>query len=346
MIVGQWVSFGLGGADKASYYLIKGLIELGVDVRIFYNEWSFPKPSPQLDSGVLLLSRYDQYKDLNVPMFEIKNVENLNNYNLNILNTHRGGDDFWLIPGLEKLHCNFKIVETNFHGNLFTRADVRVFPSYTMIESRSIQYRYVIIPNPIMPKLSNYNLRKKFNIEGKFVFGRIGRPAKDIYSDTCLRAYKILENENNFFIYVAPCNEARMDAHKLGIKNILFIDQILDEVYISKLYNTFDVMCHSNKMGETFGNTIAEAMMHGKPVVSHFGKDWPQAQKEVLGIDYSKHYVCENNAEKYSSLMNKLMTDKHEYDLWSLFLELVANKYYNYKSVAAKYIELYKRIVI
>ena len=30
----------------------------------------------------------------------------------------------------------------------------------------------------------------------------------------------------------------------------------------------FDLLCHANKIGETFGNTIAEAMIHEKPVIS------------------------------------------------------------------------------
>jgi glycosyltransferase involved in cell wall biosynthesis len=47
--------------------------------------------------------------------------------------------------------------------------------------------------------------------------------------------------------------------------------------------NTFDVFCHFNKLGETFGNTVAEAMMHKLPVVSLAGSlVYPQAQREML----------------------------------------------------------------
>lgn len=345
MIVGQFCSFGLGGADKASFYLIKGLMELGIEIKIFYNEWSFPKPSPQLDNDVLLLSRYEQYKNLGLPMFEITDVNELTKHNIDILNTHRGGDDFWLIPGLESAKCNFKIVETNFHGNTLTRADLRIFPSNELVTTHpNIQTNFKVIPNPIMPVLSDGNLKHELNLTNKFVFGRIGRPSNDIYSNTCLKAYKLLENDTTHFLYVAPCNVAKTDATLIGINNITFIDQILDEIYISKIYNTFDVLCHSNKVGETFGNTVAEAMIHGVPVVSHLGCAWPQAQKELL-CDYSSKYVCENNVSIYSNLMHTLHIDNNEYAKYSNYVRQRARTYYNYKSVAEEYIKMYKEVL-
>jgi glycosyltransferase involved in cell wall biosynthesis len=341
MVVGQWLSFGIGGADKASYLLTKGLIELGVEVKIFYNELSFPTLSVQLDADAKIVSRYEQCKNLGVPMFKIDDPKQLNNYGLTVLNTHRGGDDFWLIPGFEDGSFNFKIVETNFHGHTGTRADIRIFPSYEMLRDKSITCSHKVIPNPIMCKLTDDNLKQQLGIEDRFVFGRIGRPAIDIYSNTCLKAFRVIENDAVYFLYVAPCNAAVRDIKSLKIENIIVIDQTLDELYISKLYNTFDVLCHSNKMGETFGNTIAEAMSHGTPVVSHVGSKWPQAQKEVIG-KYEGLYVCKNDPERYSELMSKLFLDKQEYNAYSKYVKARAEKLYDYRVVAKKYIEVYK----
>jgi len=343
MVVGQWLSFGIGGADKASYLLTKGLIELGVEVKIFYNEKSFPGPCRQWDDGIKLLSRYEQCKSLNVPMFKIDKITDLNNHGLAILNTHRSGDDFWLTPGLEQADLNFKVVETNFHGHTGTKADIRIFPSYEMLKTISITCPHEVIPNPIMCELSTDNLKQELELDNKFIFGRIGRPAVDIYSDTCLRAFKIIENDDIHFLYVAPCNAVIRDIETLKIKNITVVDQTLDELYISKLYNTFDVLCHSNKMGETFGNTVAEAMIHGKPVVSHIGHNWPQAQREVIG-KYEKSYVCENDPVRYSELMSKLLLDKQEYDAYSIYAKERADEFYDYRVVAKKYLELYRSI--
>lgn len=341
MVVGQWLSFGIGGADKASYLLTKGLIELGVKVKIFYNEKSFPGPCNQWDKDSRILSRYEQCRDLGVPMSRIEDPKHLNSYDLTVLNTHRSGDDFALIPGLEQTSVNFKIVETNFHGHTGTKADIRVFPSYEMLKTINMEHRHTVIPNPIMHRLSDENLKAQLGIEGKFVFGRISRPAIDIYSNTCLKAFRVIENNSMYFLYVAPCNAAIRDIKILNIKNIIVIDQTLDEMYISKLYNTFDVLCHSNKMGETFGNTVAEAMMHGKPMVSHLGAKWPQAQREVIG-KYEGLYVCKNDPERYSELMSKLLLDKQEYNAYSKYVKERAEKLYDYKVVAKKYLDLYE----
>jgi len=342
MIVGQFLSFGLGGADKAAYNLTKGLIENGIEVKIFYNDLSFPKPSPQFDYGVLL-SRFEQCKSLGVPMIKIGNLVDLNNYGLQILNTHRSGDDTWFVPGFETTSFNFKVVETNFHGHTRTKADMRIFPSREMLKNRKITGEYRVIPNPIMCRLTDEDLKGELGLENKFVFGRVGRPSRDIYSPIALRAFKLLENENLHFLYVAPHKLAIDEASSLQIKNITFIDPTIDDVYVSKLYNTFDVLCHSNAMGETFGNTIAEAMIHGKPVVSHWGSGWAQAQREVMGDD-KFHYICAADPVQYSKLMYKLFVDMNEYSSYAEYAKNRAEELYDYRAVAKKYIEVYNSL--
>jgi len=340
--IGQFLSFGIGGADKAAYCLTKGLVESGIKVIVFYNESSFPKRSPQVDSEVLL-SRYNQCCELGVPMVKITNLIDLNNYNLDILNTHRSGDDTWFVPGFENTLFNFKVVETNFHGHSQTKADIRIFPSHEMIKNKRVNGLYKVIPNPIMNKLTGDNLRDELDLQGKFVFGRIARPSRDIYSTTCLEAFKLIENNDVHFLYVAPHQIAIDDAANFKIKNITFIDQTIDEVYISKLYNTFDVLCHSTPLGETFGNTIAEAMIHGKPIISHWGNNWPQAQREVIGEEKIE-YICQDAPDQYSNLMVKLLSNKHEYNDYSSYVKRRADKLYDYREVAKRYIEVYQNL--
>ena len=337
MIIGQWVSFGLGGADKASYLLIKGLLELGIEVKIFYGKMSFPRNKDKL-------SRYNQCKDLGAPMFEITNLNDLNNHGLQVLNTHRSGDDLWLIPGFERTNFNFKIVETNIHGNTATKADMRIFPSYEMIRTRNITCPHKIIPNPIMRKLSEDNLRQQLGLENKFIFGMLGKAeGMGVYSSTSLEAFKLIENDDLHFLYLFPHNLAVKSVETFQIKNITFVDKTLDEVHISKVYNTFDVLCHGNNFGETFGNIVAEAMMHGKPVISHLGSGWPQAQKEVIG-KYESTYVCAKDATQYSALMSRLLTDKQEYNDYSNYVKARADELYDYRVVTKRYIDVYKEI--
>ncbi len=85
-------------------------------------------------------------------------------------------------------------------------------------------------------------------------------------------------------------------------------------------------------------------MMHGKPVVSHLGGNWPQAQKEVLG-EYADTYVCKNDADRYSILMLKLLLDKQEYDAYSSYVKKRAEELYDYKAVTKEYVEVYNSLV-
>lgn len=340
------VSFGIGGADKSSYYLAEGLKELGHDVVIFYTEMSFPKVSIQWDDNYEMLSRFDNYKNFESHLIE--DVNDFNNYNIDILNSHRSGEDLWLIPGFEQGSYNFPIVETNFHGELHTKADYRVFPSQTLVNFKRLTIPHRVIFNPIMPKLTEENLREELGIpRDAFVFGKISRASNEIFTPITYLAYKNIENSNAYFIQMGINKATEEIAKKLNLKNFITIDQTLDEVTISKFYNTFDLYCHGNKLGETFGNTVAEAMMHGKPVITHLGDStWPQAQCEVIGRE--DNIIRRQDIHAYSdygNLMNSLMTDQNKYNEFKSHCEQRANDHFDYKIVAKRYAELFEEII-
>lgn len=346
MRIGMMVSFGIGGADKSSYYLARGLKDLGHDVVIFYTEMSFPKVSVQWDANYEMLSRFESYNDFESHL--ISDVNDFNNFNIDILNSHRSGEDLWLIPGFEQGIYNFPIVETNFHGVLQTKADFRVFPSQTLVNFKRLTIPHSVIFNPIMPKLCNENLRQELGIpEDAFVFGKISRASNEIFTPITYLAYKKNENPNAYFIQMGINKATEEIAAKLNLKNFIAIDQTLDEIRISKFYNTFDLYCHGNKLGETFGNTVAEAMMHGKPVITHIGDpSWPQAQCEV--IDKEDHIVRRQDIHayvEYGDLMNTLMNDKNKYNEFQSYCEQRAKDYFDYKIVASKYAELFTGIL-
>ena len=346
MRIGMMVSFGIGGADKSSYYLAEGLKELGHDVVVFYTDMSFPKVSPQWDSDYEMLSRFESYKKFE--SHHIKNVDDFNNYNIDVLNSHRSGEDLWLIPGFEQGSYNFPIVETNFHGVLQTKADYRVFPSQTLVNFKRLNIPHSVIFNPIMPKLSNDNLREELGIPNDaFVFGKISRASNEIFTPITYLAYKSIENPNAYFIQMGINKATEEIAIKLNLKNFIAIDQTLDEVRISKFYNTFDLYCHGNKLGETFGNTVAEAMMHGKPVITHLGDPkWPQAQCEV--IDREDHIIRRQDVQAYldySNLMNDLMTNTQKYNEFQSYCDQRAKEFFDYKVVAKKYADLFNKVL-
>jgi glycosyltransferase involved in cell wall biosynthesis len=341
--IGQFVSFGVGGADKCALNLVKGLLSFDdVDLTVFYNNYSHPRDDEQHSNP----TRFNEYQTLPIKMVNIDDVSELNNYGLDILNTHRSGNDNWFLPNFENTHFNFKVVETNFHGYNQTKSDYRIYPSNALLAKlQPCNIPYSVIPNPIYRPINNENLRNELGIFDKFVYGRIARPDANIYSDINLKAYQKIQNENTCFLYVAPNHRAIEDSKKLGLTNVIFLDPTSDEEKISKIYNTFDVLCHSNSLGETFGNTIAEAMIYGKPVITHIGSpSWSQAHIELVG-DMTELFITDDIINKYSELMICFKDDKNFYSDTSKYLKNRADNLYDYVNVAKEYLKLYKKIL-
>lgn len=344
MRVGHFVSFGIGGSAKVSESLIRGLNEIGgVENIIFYADQCIPRWVPsQHDVGTIILSRQGNYDDLH-PIL-VTDLSVFNNYKLDVMNTVRSGGDFSFMPNFEAINWNFKVVESNFAGGVQTKADIRVYPSKAAV--RYPEHPYTIIPNPTRSPVTTENLRAELGIpDTTFVFGRLSRPDREIYSILNLAAYKKIENENTLFVYVGACNQALVDIKNLGITRIKLLDCTVDEARISRMYNTFDVHCHSNCLGETFGNTLAESMIHGKPTISHIGDgiSWAQAQPEVLGLD--ELFVTSDILTNYTALMFKLMTNKVYYTQISKYVKDRADTLFDYRQVARKYLEVYNNVI-
>lgn len=346
MRLAHFVSFGLGGADRNALNILSGLKAAGCTSLIFYNQFSIPKVMPGIhNNGYEPLSRQRQFEEV-AECIKIEHFSDIYKYGIDILHTHRSGEDKWLIPGFDSVTHPFKIIETNFHGSKTTKADIRVYPNKALCHTKRIvlDYENRIIPNAILPPLSSENLRAELGMENKFVFGRIARPDSDIYCSVNLEAYSRIENENTVFLYVAPHEYAKQDAVRFGIKNMVWLDPQLDSSRISTIYNTFDVLLHSNSAGETFGNTIAEAMMHGKPVVSHTGSHtWPQAHIELFG-QYDRFVVRGQDIGEYSSLMKELMLDRQLADTAGNYYKERSLNTYSVKRVASQYAEIYREI--
>lgn len=123
-----------------------------------------------------------------------------------------------------------------------------------------------------------------------------------------LKAYKKIEDKDTLFLALSPPPKMVREAQEMGIKNIRFIDPSTDDIFLSKFYNTLDVLAHARADGETFGCVIAEAMIHGKPVVTHMS-DIRNAQAEL--VDESCGFVANQHDYKaYAAFMKSLMFDK------------------------------------
>ena len=129
-----------------------------------------------------------------------------------------------------------------------------------------------LIGIPVEAPLSDENLKDELDIPNDaFVFGRIGRDDNDIHDPVNLVSFAEVEDENIYFVALSPSEVLKEKAEQLGITNIRYVDKTLDDVRISKFFNTLDVLAHSRKDGECNPGNIWEGFAHGKPVISHYG---------------------------------------------------------------------------
>lgn len=290
MRIGHFVSFGIGGADRAAYRLIKAQKTLGLTPMVFASKASRPsidRVTADQDPLGKVLSIEDEYAQIGIRVEVVEDIKEISIANLDILHTHRSGEDNFLLKNLGQPGSARAVVETNFHGYLKTPADVRVFPSHSLTSFRRIrsQPNFFVIPNPVMPKLTNRDCREKWGLKEAIVIGRVARSDRSTYSPKLLLTYKYLKRRipRLRLVWCGVSSWARADAARLGLEDIVWVETESNPEVVSSWYNSFDVYCHAPKLGETFGNTVAEAMMHSKAVVSLTGRlNFPQAQKEVL----------------------------------------------------------------
>jgi glycosyltransferase involved in cell wall biosynthesis len=284
--IGMFVSLGIGGADRSSLQLAIGLRELGLDVILIISENSFPRRTFDQDSQSRISDIRHEYMRLGFALERIDSMMDLVQLDLDLLHVQRSGEDLWLLPNLETVVHQFPIVETNFHGKLQTPASFRIFPSSEIVGSASeSNQNWKVIPNPIMVPSNQDGFRNELALKDEFVLGRIARSDKSTYSPKLLIVFRALEQviPNLRLIWVGESSMAKRDAKLLGCRQIIWVPTTSSHEEVSRWYKTFDLFCHFPKLGETFGNSVAEAMMHGLCCVSVLGKrNYPQAQVNVI----------------------------------------------------------------
>ena len=289
--LGHFVSLGIGGADRTAFQLALGLRDLGIRQTVFFGENSIPKKATitaDQDPQAPVHSIEPFYASADLPLVRVQSADEILKFGVNVLQTHRSGEDSWLLPGIDEAQKGLTVVETNFHGILMSHADFRVFPSRALMKHKSIpeSSHNVVIPNPVMSPMTNDNFKRFLGLNDRVVLGRVGRSDRSIYSPKLLVAFLLFQRHvpNSTLIWIGASSQAKRDAVFLGIQDIIWVEALADQEDLSKWLNTMDIFCHVNKLGETFGNAVAEAMSHGLPVVSLRGsRSYPQAQEEVIG---------------------------------------------------------------
>jgi len=164
----------------------------------------------------------------------------------------------------------------------------------------------------IEPPYSDDNLRDELDIpQDAFVFGRVGRDDSDIFDPANLTSFSHIEADNTYFICLSPSEAIKNKAVELCVKNIRYVDPTIDDVRLSKFYNTLDVLAHARLDGECNPGNIREAFAHGVPAVSHYAVPYNGHLQEigncgfVVGKTENFHNVWQNhNPSSLIDVMN------------------------------------------
>jgi len=240
-----------------------------------------------------------------------------------------------------KVHTKH-FVSTSVFGNQDDTIDI----SKVIFVSKHIQHlaqrfdpKYIVVRNAIEAPYTDEVLFPE--LKDKFVFGHIGRPDANTYSDTNLRAYKKIENENTMFLWLPQNPMVNNSIKELGIKNIDMIPATTDETFLSKFYNTIDVLAHSRKDGECNPAVMWEAMAHGKPIVSHYGLPFNGHVEVIKNCGFC---VAPEDVNEYARIMERFIDGTINY------YNLSRNALDNWKNtcqaedIANQQLDIYKKL--
>lgn len=282
----------------------------------------------------------------------------INDSAIDILHVYRSGHKEFPEPGIDVHVPHF--VETNVFGFIDNNPKIRktlfmsewlmnysmsAFTPYTLPRQR-----FDFVNNPVNDPASQ--LRMNLDMpEDAIVLGRCGRPDNGIYNSVNVRAAHILlmQGYNIYFLVVAPPTNMLDDLAKYGIP-FHAISPTTDPAVLSQFYNSIDIYAHARADGESFGVNIAEAMMHAKPVVTHWatpsfpGMGVFQAQTTL--VDNGKTgFVVENDVAEYAEALKKLIDDRELRGNMGVAGTYKARDQYHVKNCVSKLENIYKDVV-
>lgn len=369
VILFQLNQLGFSGTEKAIYTFIKNLDKNKYSNKIFFYS----------DIGTLtyyrrkLLSifggKYLQHFNLkyNINFARKKDFEDLigkdnvyigtskkfldvcNSNKIDIIHFSRGSEEDFYTSLVDKIPNNIKLVETSIFGKnsnskYINRLSSIFFVSHWLMEQSpwvnldQAKVLYLPIPKPI----STDTFREKYNIPlNAIVLGRITRP----FMDNGEFILNILNNtiDNNTFYLAIGSSEYLIEQTKNN-KNIIHIKPTTDEMTLSTFYNTLDILLHYRKEGETFGMNIADAMIHGKPVISHYSlRD--NAQAELILGDKNSGIVVKDDINEYIIAVKTLIDNNNLRIEYGINAKEKANKLFAADKTTNILESYYKKII-
>lgn len=314
---------GLGGTEKSCQLFVQ-YSSLGVDPIVVYEKTG---THPRLDGfkhaceiarGKLIeIDSYGGYPQSTPSPADLQRV--IDDTRADILHIYRSGYPEFPVGYVKIPH----VVETNAFGFLDPNSiDRTLFMSKWLMHyalkgvqvPSHLKQRFDFVNNPVEEPHTDAKLS---NISSDITWlGRCGRPDNGIYNAINVEAARLLRQQgyNLGFLVVAPPSNMVADLEKYDIP-FHVIEPTINDVKLSRFYNSVDIYAHARADGETFGVNIAEAMMHGKPVVTHIatpsvsGMGVFQSQTELVD-DGETGYIVQNDPSAYAEAIKQIIDDE------------------------------------
>lgn len=244
-------------------------------------------------------------------------------HKIDIMHVYRSGYHEFPSPGHHFDVPHF--VETNVFGfyDNNPRIDRSLFMSSWLMNDtvRKLGFkpkRFDFVNNPVEMPCTGEELAiaKRWKADGAVVVGRCGRPDNGIYNAVSVDAVRLLRMQGYDirFLVVAPPSNMVDDLARFEIP-FYMIEPTTSPLILSTFYNSVDIYTHARADGETFGVNIAEAMIHGKPVITHIatpsvpGMGVFQSQTEL--VDTGKTGIVVNNTPgEYADALKTLIDNE------------------------------------
>lgn len=323
-VVHHTKSVGYSGTDRTAQLFAKHIDRDKFDVYIVYRD---SDTNERLDIAREWLGEDKVLPYMWVPgksgkvapyLPEAQNLDQvLSDIDPDIVHIHRSGYAEW--PGMRSLAPRAKWVETNIFGyndasserqidlNLYVSDFVKQAALKAGNKEGPVLYNPVELPHLDMTPENRLHCREKllrrFGMpDDAVILGRVGR--SDNFDAISLKALKHIDSDKAFYLVVNPCDNWKQWAKNLRLNNVHFIDPIVDDAELSSFYMGLDIYAHARYDGESFGVSIAEAMMHGVPVLSHYSGAY-NGQAEI--IESGGFCVPVGDDEGYARVLGQLV---------------------------------------
>ena len=303
-------SFGIGGTEKTAQLFANHIDKSKFTIHLIVKNTDL--------SRVPLLS---QHVRLSIVQNTDEAAAILADQKFDIIHVFRSG--FPEFPNPE-ISPTSKFVETNVFGfidpnPLVTKTiymsewlqnySLRKYNSYYKLPTN----RFTFINNPTLSPATADKILLSNVDRDTIILGRNGRPDPGTYSDVSVKAARNLISLGYkiHFLAMSPPQNMLNDLSDFDIPHTVLPTSI-DEIELSKFYNTIDIYCESRADGHTCGNVIQEAMMHRKPVITHIAtarENFGVFQAQTTLVDNrTTGFVTQNDPYEFSQAL-KFLSD-------------------------------------